>query len=183
MAQQIYYLTGMGGSLSQGLGEALLVAGCKVLGRELQGDFRKLPFSEKVATVVKDLRDLENKGSPKVIANSFGAYLFLHAQAELPPYLGKVLLLSPIVGAFVNDGVGIGFVPPRSKRLFEIAQGGRYPVPHNCEIHVGSEDWQCNPDNVTKFGKAVGIPVSVVLDNGHRLDRTYVSGVLKKFLT
>lgn len=179
----VYYLTGMGGSLTHGLGQALIEAGCDVFGRELQGDFRKLPFAEKVATVVKDLRWLEKESSPRVIANSFGAYVFLHAQAELPAYSGRVLLLSPIVGAFTNEGVGIGFVPPRAKRLYEIAQNGGYPAPKNCEIHVGSEDWQCNPVNVTKFGELAGIPVSVVPDNGHQLDRTYVSGVLKKFLT
>ena len=172
----------MGGSLSQGLGEALLDAGCNVFGRELREGFGKLTFAEKVATVLKDLRDLENQGSPRVIANSFGAYVYLHAQAELPAYSGRVLLLSPIVGAFTNEGVGIGFVPPRAKRLFEIAKNGGYPAPKNCEIHVGSEDWQCNPVNVTKFGELAGIPVRVVPNNGHQLDRTYVSGVLEKFL-
>lgn len=182
MAQQIYYLPGMGGSLLQGLGQALVEAGCSVLGRELRGDFAKHSFAEKVALVVEDLLSLEREGSPSVIANSFGAYLFLHAQAELPPYSGKVLLLSPIVGAFANEGVGIGFVPPRSKRLFEIAQRGRYPVPQHCEIHVGGEDWQSNPDNVRAFGSTVGIPVHVVANNGHMLERDYVTALLDKFL-
>ena len=183
MAQQIYYLPGMGGSLLQGLGQALVEAGCSVFGRELRGDFAKSSFAEKVAVVVEDLRGLEREGSPSVIANSFGAYLFLHAQAELSAYSGKVLLLSPIVGSFSNEGIGIGFIPPRANRLLEIAQGGEYPAPKHCEIHVGREDWQCNPEHVTKFGELAGVPVSVVPDNGHMLDRAYVRGVLEKFLT
>jgi hypothetical protein len=35
-----------------------------------------------------------------VVAVSFGAYLFLHAQTQLPAYPGQVLLLSPILGEF-----------------------------------------------------------------------------------
>lgn len=183
MSKKIYYLPGMGGSLLEGLGQALVEAGCNVFGRELRGDFAKLSFPEKVATVVEDLRCLESEGFPRVIANSFGAYLFLHAQTELTAYSGKVLLLSPIVGAFSNEGVGIGFIPPRSKRLLEIAKSGSYPAPKHCEIHVGSEDWQCNPNNVSKFGELAGIPVSVVPNNGHMLDRAYVRVVLEKLLT
>lgn len=76
----VYYLPGMGGSLSQGLGQVLVATGCSVNGRELQGDFAKLTFAQKVEAVVKDLRSHQNDGASRVIANSFGAYLFLHAR-------------------------------------------------------------------------------------------------------
>lgn len=182
MNQQIYYLPGQGGSLHKGLGEVLIQRGYDPIGRELQGAFRNLEFGEKVATISKDLLSLQPNNGLRVIANSFGAYLLLHALADMPPFSGRLLLLSPIVGAFTNEGVGIGFVPPRAKRLLEIAQTGGYPTPTNCEIHVGSEDWQCNPENVSAFGAATGIPVQIVPNNGHMLDREYVSKILDKFL-
>lgn len=161
---------------------ALLKMGCELVGRELRGHFTRYTFSEKVALIAEDLQMLEKDGVPRVIANSMGAYLYLHAQAEMPAYSGKVLLLSPIVGAFSNEEIGIGFVPPKSKRLFEIAKAGLYPAPKRCEIHVGSEDWQCNPMNVSAFGSLTGIPVTVIPNNGHMLDREYVTEVLGRFL-
>lgn len=42
----IYYLTGQGGRLAEGLGVALANCGLGVMGRELYGDFRRLPFDE-----------------------------------------------------------------------------------------------------------------------------------------
>jgi len=180
----IYYLTGQGGQLTSGLGTALESYGLSVVGRELRGDFRALPFDEQVLTVAHDLRTMQWTDEPKVIANSFGAYLFLHAQRVLPPYPGKVLLLSPILGEFGDENTGTYFVPPRANKLKELADLGSFPTPINCEIHVGSEDWQSNPDAVTTFGRLVGIPVNVVPGNGHMLDKTYVQQIIRSaFLT
>lgn len=37
----------------------------------------------------------------------------------------------------------------------ELAMTCSYPAPRHCEMHVGSLDWQSNPNNVTKFGELV----------------------------
>ena len=94
------------------------------------------------------------------------------------------MLLSPIVGEFENQDEErpMNFLPPRSTRLMELAESGLYPSPQHCEMHVGSEDWQANPDNVSKFGELGGIPVSVVPDGGHNLPHSYVGAVLEKWL-
>lgn len=155
--RKIYYLPGQGGSVHEGLGKALIERGFEVVGRELRGDFQRLQFAEKIELVAGDLNTHCQCDESLIIANSMGAYLFLHAQLGLPPVTGKVLLLSPIVGAFSNEGIGIGFVPPRSKRLMESAERGCFPAPLNWTIHVGSEDWQCNPEVVTSFGQKTGI--------------------------
>ena len=141
--------------------------------------------TEQIDTVCNDLKDNFWNEDARVICNSFGAYIFLHAQAQLAePYIGNVLLLSPIVGEFANndEAMPMNFLPPRSTRLMELAQAGSYPAPMHCEMHVGSEDWQANPDNVTKFGELVGIPVHVVPDGGHNLPHSYVGAILDKFL-
>lgn len=100
------------------------------------------------------------------------------------PYIGKVLLLSPIVGEFENqdEDKPLTFIPPRSTRLMELAESGSYPTPKYCEMHVGSEDWQSNPVNVTKFGELAGIPVHLVPDGGHNLPHAYVGKLLDQFL-
>jgi hypothetical protein len=50
------------------------------------------------------------------------------------------------------------------------------------EIHVGAEDWQSVPANVSRLGELMGIDVHVVPGNGHILDKAYVSGVLDGWL-
>lgn len=182
MADSVYYLPGHGGRLSKGLGEALIGRGFDICGRETVGEFRALRFADQVELVAEDLRTLCWHPHAHVIANSFGAYLFLHAQALLPPFIGKVLLLSPIVGEFSEEGSSIGFIPPRPDRLLKLAQTGSYPTPMHCEIHVGAQDWQSNPDNVLKLAALLHLPVTVVPDAGHMLGKEYLGELLGGWL-
>lgn len=185
MTNPIYYLTGMGGTLHTGLSQAILQRGYDVTGRQLSGEFRSLSFTDQVDTVATDLQEHFWSPDARVICNSFGAYIFLHANAQLAtPFVGKVLLLSPIVGEFANNDESrpMNFIPPRSTRLMDLAMAGSYPTPTHCEIHTGSDDWQSNPVNVTKFGQQVGIPVHVVEDAGHNLPHSYVGNLLDTWL-
>ena len=182
MRRSVYYLTGMGGRLDTGLGQALLSRGLEIAGRELIGEFRKLDFQDQIDHIVEDLQSNFWHEEAHVIANSFGAYLFLHAQAQLPPYIGKVILLSPIVGEFANEETRMNFIPPRAEKLFDLAKAGSYPAPKHCEIHVGSEDWQSNPTNTTAFGKLLGLDVTVVPNAGHMLPKEYVGALLDRWL-
>lgn len=182
MRRTIYYLTGMGGRLATGLGQALLSRGYEVTGRELVGDFRNLGFQDQVDTIVDDLQTHFWHEDAQVIANSFGAYLFLHAQAQMKPYIGRALLLSPIVGEFANNDTQMNFIPPRAERLFELASSGKFPVPFHCEMHVGSDDWQSNPKNVTALATLLNINAKVVHDAGHNLPKGYVSNLLDRLI-
>ena len=168
----------MGGRLATGLGQALLSRGFELSGRELSDEFRKLDFQQQVDLVAEDLQSLFWHEDARVIANSFGAYLFLHAQIQMKPYIGRVLLLSPIVGEFSNGDTRMNFVPPRADKLQLLADAGSFPIPINCEFYVGSEDWQSNPVNVTAFGSMLGIPVTVVPNAGHTLPKEYVGNLL-----
>ena len=76
----------------------------------------------------------------------------------------------------------MGFVPPYAKRLNELASKGLFPTPQHCEIHVGSEDWQSIPDNVTAFAALISAQVTVVQGAGHSLPKEYVSAVLDRWL-
>jgi hypothetical protein len=178
----IYYLPGHGGRLETGLGEALLNRGYNVAGRQTIGAFNSIPFSEQIAIVANDLTANYWHEESRIIANSFGAYLFLNAQILLRPYVGKVLLLSPIVGEFSNEDIRMGFIPPHSGRLAQLAENGTYPIPLHCEIHVGELDWQSNPVNVTKLADLLGMKATIVPREGHMLDKRYVSAVLDGWL-
>jgi hypothetical protein len=182
MAPTIYYLPGYGGQLATGLGQGLLQRGFNVAGRETRGGFKDLPFMEQVQTVADDLAQHFWQEDAHVVANSFGAYLFLHAQTVMPPFPGKVLLLSPIVGEFSNQEKGTTFSPPYPERLKTIVETGQFPAIPNAQIHVGEQDWQSVPADVQAFGDAVGIPVTVVPNAGHMLGKTYVGGLLDMLL-
>ncbi len=183
MLNPIYYLPGHGGRLGTGLGETLASRGYEIFGRETVGEFKRLPFSEQVALVAHDLTTEFWNEDARVIANSFGAYLFLHAQELMRPYVGKVLLLSPIVGEFANEETMLGFIPPQAERLLKLAVSGSYPTPKHCEIHVGEQDWQSNPKAVQKLAGLLELEVTVVPNAGHMLDKAYVAAVLDQWST
>jgi len=182
MAISIYYLPGRGGHISTGLGEELLSRGFDVAGRETIGDFRKLRFTEQIEIIADDLQTGYWHEEVRVVANSFGAYLFLNAQRLMKPFIGKVLLLSPIIGEFSSEEIKMGFIPPQAGKLMELADGGNYPTPKQCEIHVGDQDWQSNPQSVERLAKKLGISIRIVLNAGHVLDKAYVSAILDRWL-
>jgi hypothetical protein len=181
MSKTVYYLPGFGGQLGSGLGQGLLSRGCEVTGRETRGDFKQLPFKQQVETVADDIQQHFWDKDAFVVANSFGAYLFLHAQSVMAPYVGNLLLLSPIVGDFRNEQVNMGFVPPFPEKLLQLAEAGEFPKPLKCQIHVGTEDWQSVPANVAKFAALVGIEVKLVQGAGHMLGKDYVGALLDEW--
>lgn len=152
------------------------------MGRETVGEFARLPFTEQKKAIADDLMAAFWREDALVIANSFGCYLFLHAQAQLPPFPGRVLLLSPVVGSVTSPDNGIRFSPPIADVLLTLAAAGDLSVPLSCEIHVGELDWQCPPTLVCRFGELAGIPVTVVPENSHMLDKRYVSQLLDRWL-
>lgn len=182
MEKSIYFLPGHGGRITNGLGQALEDRGFSVVGRETVGDFKKLNFSDQVNVIVTDVFSKFSNSDSQIVANSYGAYFLLHALAQMKPFEGKVMLLSPIVGEFSNGEIRMGFIPPHFRRLLEIAMAGDFPVLNRCEIHVGSEDWQSNPENVKQFATLLGLKVNVVKDAGHSLPKGYVSAQLDRWL-
>jgi len=182
LVETIYYLPGAGGQLATGLGQALVDKGLNVVGRETRGEFRSRGFEDQLAIIRQDLQLHFWNEKARLICNSYGAYLFLHAQSQMSPFPGRVLILSPIVGEFTSNGALTSFSPPRPTRLKELATAKIYPAPKRSEIHVGAEDWQSIPANVQAFGELTGIPVTVVQDGGHKLPKPYVNSLVDRWL-
>lgn len=182
MDKSVYYLPGANGRLETGLGEGLASRGFRVWGRATVGYFKKLSFQEQVDIIAGDLQGPLWHPEARVVANSYGGYLFLHAQLQMPAYIGRVLLLSPILGAFENEERGQYFVPPRADRIKEAVEGGDFRVPRNMEIHVGSEDWQSVSYELKDFSNLTGASVHIAPNLGHMLGRVYVGGVLDRWL-
>ena len=73
-------------------------------------------------------------------------------------------------------------MPPYPTRLMDLATAGKLPPPAQAEIHVGSEDPQADPEQVSKLGLLISVPVYVVPANGNMLDHAYVKGVLDRWV-
>jgi hypothetical protein len=182
--KSIYLLPGRGGRLTAGLGLALKARGYHLSGRETLGDFAKLPLPDQAQVIAHDLQAEFWSSDAQVIANSYGAYLFLFAQSLMPKFPGKVLLLSPVIGAVIGSSIGkAGFAPPYADRLMALARLGELVVPEQCEIHVGANDWQCPAERLSEFGRLTGVPVTIVSGSGHMLDHGYVRALLDQWLT
>lgn len=182
----VYYLPGRGGLLHTGLGGGLAARGFGLQGRQTIGDFRSLPFQTQIDCIAQDLQSYFWTPDSRVVAVSYGAYLLLHALADLEPCPANVLLLSPIVGEFLTDDTDhepqIGFVPPCADRLKTVIDAELFPKPRNCQIHTGSKDWQSRPNAVKNLADRLQIPLVVVEGAGHQLGKLYVSAVLDRWL-
>ena len=182
MNDPVYYLPVRGGEITTGLGQGLLDRGFSVTGRETRGAFLKLTFQQHLDAICKDLQDEFWHEEAKLVAVSYGCYLFLHAQLCMPAFPGRVLLLSPVLGGAFASEVGVGFIPPRADQLSQSVSRQEFPRLNQAEIHVGSEDWQSNPEVVRSFGQHVSIPVKVVEGKGHLLGVDYVGPLLDRWL-
>ena len=49
-------------------------------------------------------------------------------------------------------------------------------------MHVGSLDWQCDPEKVRDLGALIGVSATVVPGAGHMLGTQYVGQVLDLWL-
>ena len=168
--------------MNTGLGQGLMDRGFDVSGRETRNEFRNLPFLDQVQLVANDLQNHFWTSESKVIANSFGAYLFLNALPQLPSYVGRVLLLSPIVGTFVDEATATTFEPPYPKRLGQLLSEAKIPRPMDIQVHTGSEDWQSSAAGVTNFFSRLDVPVTIAEGRGHMLGVDYVATLLDKWL-
>ena len=172
----------MGGRLETGLGEGITQIGYSAVGQVTLGAFKKVRFQEKIDIVTIDLTESFWNDGSIVVANSFGLYLFLHSQINMPPFPEKVILFSPVIETVINSEIAVRFYPPRADILRELAHQNKFSRPQNTEIHLGSEDWESGPASVVKSAEAVGVKVSVVEGKGHMLGADYVGSVLDTFL-
>lgn len=179
--KSIYYLTGRGGKLNEGLGEGLLMRGYSVSGREVSHELMGLTFQEQLDLISDDLAQFWTPES-KVIAVSYGAYLLLHALIKLDPCPTNTLLISPILGGVQDNETMKFYRPPRADELMNKARTGAFPKPEQLLIHVGEHDWQSIPKRSLEFTNAVGGKCIVVPNKGHNLGKDYVSNLLDSWL-
>ncbi len=105
-----FYITGLNGTIRDGLGLRLYQAGLLNDYIELTGPFNQLRFSDKVRVISEKIHGYPIEEPLSIIAVSFGGYLVLNALQELNLENIKLLLISPVLGIFNYEGGGR--IPP-----------------------------------------------------------------------
>jgi hypothetical protein len=177
----ILYITGRNGHLQRGLGEYLNRLTGSFSGISLDPVFLRQPFNEQVARIQSAI---ESPTDYKLVANSYGGYLLLHALIDRTKIEHDVLLLSPVLGKAISLESMSFSRPPGANRLLEALEQGRIAKPRYIEIHTGEVDHSCCPLLAAKF--AEGIPadrLELIPGQGHRIDRPIVQGIIDDFIS
>lgn len=183
MNDKVYLIPGRNEKLSGFFGDTVSHMGFDVYGREILPPFSQLQFGEQLAIIKNDLKSLFWYAGAKLIGYSYGGYLLLHSLAELEPFPGKILLLSPVLGAAMSKDKKYSSFPPRFKKLSQLAENGGFPPPCYLELHTGAEDDGCDPDLANRIcSKIENSNIKIVMNQAHRLDPAYVADVLSRYL-
>ena len=180
--QKIYLIPGRGDKLNDLIGSSLAKMGFEVYGREILSDFAHLHFPQQLQIIKNDIKSLFWRENSNLIGDSYGAYLLLHALVELTAFPGRILLLSPVLGEAIDKQNLFLSRPPRAKKLLQLAQSQKFPLPKYLEIHTGAEDKGCDPILAQKISSLItNSKIFIIKGEGHRLNKTYINSVIKKF--
>jgi hypothetical protein len=183
-ARTAYLLPGKYEDLNGHLGSVISRLGFRILGRELTPEFTGLWFQEQLDLIRADLEQLPWSSTDLLLGRSLGGYLLLHTLSEMSSFPGKVLLLSPVLGAAMAQTEQGIFVsrPPRADLLLQLVASGAFPVPGAVEIHTGMEDHGCDPRLAREFAAALPrCALRLVAEAGHELGEAYVESVVAGF--
>jgi len=180
MINEIFYVTGRGGSISEGLGVFLRDRAKQISGISLSNQFLATRFEDQLSEIVKHFERIERERIP-VIANSYGAYLLLNSLIGLPQLRTKVLLLSPVVGILVSK---IGYFKPPHKARIPIALADKNLLkPEHLAIFVGRLDYQCDLEALGQIAEKLAADrFSVIEGQGHMIDPQIVKVAVDAFL-
>lgn len=137
MHNAVYLLPGRGNRLRD-LGDPVTRLGFDVYGRELAPPFSRLGFADLIGLIQHDLASAFWDADALLIGHSYGAYLLLHALADMEPFPGRILLLAPVLGAALDSKRLYLSRPPRADKLMQLAQNHEFPMPRSLEIHTGA---------------------------------------------
>lgn len=182
--RMIYLTPGRNEDLDGDLGLMIRERAAIVGGRALVGDFIQQPFSRQLALISEDLKHYFWDCQAILVGRSYGAYLLLHALADLEPFPGYVLLFSPVLGQALSPDLRSGSKPPRAQKLLQLAQKRMFPPCRYMEVHTGANDNGCDPELArTIVPQIKRAQLFIVPHAGHHLSVAYIREVLDRFTT
>ena len=179
MTVKLRYITGRGGSTTQGLSLYLstLVDDYQALANDT--DLHRLSVDEQINTVTNFC-----KPATHLIANSYGAYLWLLSRINAVPSDARVLLLSPVMGRAMDPQQMLSSRPPRLRGLESAITDARLVLPQQVRVVTGRDDDVCTYQTAVAQCAKLGIEdLSIIEDEGHNMSHGLVSKTVNDFLT
>ena len=176
--RKIRYITGRLGNAKGGLSAHLSGLSPDFEALAIDATFLQRSFGEQILAT----RAFCDIGECHIIANSYGAYLYLQSLIDHPPNPAKVMLLSPVLGRAMNTERMLFSRPPREKTLRTAIETQRLGMPSQLKIITGKDDESCDWELATQFSAALGADITVLEGEGHTLNREKISQAVASFL-
>jgi len=176
---KLRYITGRGGSATQGLSLYLSVLVDDYQGLANDSSLHRLSVDEQISVVAKF-----SEPATHLIANSYGAYLWLLSRIDAAPSDTRVLLLSPVMGRAIDPEKMLSSRPPRLRGLERAITEGRSILPQRVRVVTGREDDVCTYQTAIAQCRKLGIEdLAIIEDEGHNMSHDLVSKTVTDFLT
>jgi len=178
---RLIYISGRGGDANKGLGAYLKKLDPNRIGLSVNESFLQLSFYGQVS-VVRQLLDEFDGENTKVIANSYGAYLLLHALIDAPSYQFRGLLLSPAIGGVLNSNSLAYARQPSTNRFDEALIDRAFTKPRYLALYIGDLDVGYDFARFSDLNESMELDLlEVIPGQGHMIDRDVVKTTLKTF--
>lgn len=179
MTMKLRYITGRGGSATQGLGLYLSTLADDYQALANDAELHRLSVDEQINTVTEFC-----KPATHLIANSYGAYLWLLSRIDAAPADTRVLLLSPVMGRAIDPEKMLASRPPRLRGLESAIAEDRLILPDQVRVVTGRGDDVCTYQTAISQCAKLGIEdLSIIDGEGHNMSHALVSKTVAKFLT
>lgn len=177
--KEIYIIPGRGQEIIN-YSVFLSELGFNISGREIyKPPFSNSSFSDQISILSNDIKQSAWYKFGVIVSFSYGSYLLLQTlMSEDDPYPGKVLLVSPVLGAMKRSF--LSSTPPRAEKLRLAMQTNIFPAPDYSEILIGQYD-ACL-DLAKAFSNTLNSRLLIIPDQGHRLDYDTVCKAITEFL-
>ena len=136
---RLHYITGRGGSVDQGLSLYLSTLTRNYQALANNSELHKLAVNKQIDVVAQFCAPATH-----LIANSYGAYLWLLSRIDAEPSHTKVLLPSPVMGRVIGPEKMLSSRPPRLRGLENAISEGRITLPQQVRVLTGKNDDACN---------------------------------------
>ena len=176
---KLRYITGRGGSATQGLSSYLSTLVDDYKGLANDSVLHRLSVDEQISVVAKF-----SEAATHLIANSYGAYLWLLSRIDAAPSDTRVLLLSPVLGRAVDPDKMLASRPPRLRGLERAISECRLVLPQHVRVVTGRDDDVCTYQTAIAQCAKLGIEdLSIIEGEGHNMSHDLVSKTISDFLT
>lgn len=174
----IRYITGRGGDALGGLSAHLGTLSENFDALAIDPSFLSADFPEQV----EDVREFCAEDGAYIIANSYGAYLFLHSLIGRAPLQARALLLSPVLGRVNSEKRMLISRPPGEKRFKRAVSDGSFGLPTDTRIVTGEDDEVCDSHQAAYISSQLNIELEVLIGEGHMISPAKVALVVDAFL-